>query len=992
MVGFLYGQTEYSILENAIHLDDYVNHGVLNAFPFLTITDSNMHGHLKFYNACKKNNIKPIIGLRVKINSKVNRLNAVLLYAKNKTGYQNLLRISTEQELNNIVSDEFIKANNEGLILVTSAVESDLDYFVYMEDSISVRDELNRLRSLCKDIYIGVMPSSFLYDTICEEIISITEAEGLKLLPIAKSSYLTKDDELVYLSLLKISETNAHLGLDDLHLKSKEELEEEFSEISFVFDNLNEFVEKIESDIITLTNPLPKFPNKLGISSKDYLQGLCKKGLEKRLLNTGKDISSYQERLNFELSIIDKMGYNDYFLIVWDFIKFAKNSKILVGPGRGSAPGSLVAYTLGITEIDPIEYGLLFERFLNPERVSNPDIDVDIPDDKRDLVINYVKEKYGQEHVCYITAFGTFQLKSSVRDLFRVYGYDQKYIESIIRLLERKATEEEIKNEFESHPELLELIHIAKKIEGLPRHISTHAAGIILSDKSLLDLIPLRSGINNMYQSQLEASDLEQIGLLKIDFLGIRNLSIISDVVTEIQKVDKTFDIRKIDLNDKKTFELLQEGDTLGIFQLESTGITNVIKKMKPTQFEDLVAVLALYRPGPMDNINEFIARKHGQEFEYIHPKLEPILSNTYGFIVYQEQIMRVAQVFAGYSLGEADVLRRAVSKKKKEVLEAERNKFITSSVNNGFNEEEANQIYDYIEKFADYGFNRSHSVAYGVFAYQMAYLKANYPKIFIAKLLNNVIGNDSELAHYIKYATSKGIKVLGPDLNLSTNKFVLVDDKLVMPINSVHSIGSVVAKKIVAERTNGKFNDFFEFKKRMSSEVNSRMLENLINAGFFDSLGYSHAYLLNQANNDFAGYINKDESVDNMNELSELQLKENELQALGFNLKYDVFQKYNNYKIQYKASDVNELVVDKKVNMVGVIKRIKTLKTKKGDMMAFITLDCNNKFVDVVAFTETYTEYQGVLEYKGLVLINGVVRTRNDELQVQLNKIKILE
>ena len=991
MIGFLYGQTEYSILENAIHLDDYINHAVSNEFSFLTITDPNMHGHYKFYKKCKANNIKPVIGLEVKIKSYYDNKNCVLLYAKNKVGYENLLQISTEQELKGVVEDSFISLHAEGLFLVSSAIKSDFDFLIFKQKYEDAFIELSRLRGLCSEFYLGVMPSSFLYESNYDDLMKIINEQKLPILPIAKCSYLKAEDDVVYLSLLKIGESKDGLSIDDFHLKTKDELILEFEEHKDAFLNLDSLINSIDDDIIQENYPLPRYPNKLGISSNEYLSGLCNKGLTKRLNGTDKNINEYQSRLEYELSIIKKMGYEDYFLIVWDFVKFAKKNDVLVGVGRGSAPGSLVAYSLGITDLDPLEYNLLFERFLNPERISMPDIDVDFPDDKRDFVINYVKEKYGLEHVCYISAFGTFQLKSSIRDLFRINGYDTKYIETIIHLLENKANADEITFELGNHPELIDLIHIAKKIEGLPRHISTHAAGIILSEKSLVNSIPLLVGLNQMYQSQLEASDLEQLGLLKMDFLGIRNLSIVDEMIKEIQKHDSDFNIKNIPFDDVKTFKLLQQGDTLGIFQLESSGITSVIKKMKPSHFEDLVAILALYRPGPMDNIDTYISRKHGQSFSYLHPLLEPILKDTYGIIIYQEQIMRIAQVFAGYSLGEADVLRRAVSKKKKEVLEAEREKFVKHSKEKGYDEQVANEIYDYIAKFADYGFNRSHTVAYAIFSYQMAYIKANYLNIFLSKLLNNVIGNDSELANYVKYSISKGITVINPDVNYSKTRFVVSSNKLLMPINSIHSIGSVVASKILKERVNGKFKDFFDFKKRMSSEVNSRMLENLINAGFFDSFNTTHKEMLMNIEDDFGGYIPEEEAVSNVVELTFEELQEKEYNALGFNLKYDIFVGYETIFDKYKATMPNDLILDKKVNVIGQIKKVKSITTKKGDQMAFVTLDCNHQLLDVVVFSEVLSQYKKVLTSKRLVLFNGIVKKREENLQLQLYKAKEL-
>ena len=992
MIGFIYGQTEYSMLENTIHLDDYINHAVENGFSFLTITDNNLHGHFKFYQLCKKNNIKPIIGIKLKINSFVGRNNYVLAYAKNHKGYINLLHLATMMEKEGVVSDEIIQANSKGIVFVSSAIDADLDYYIFEQKYALFNDELQRLQNLGDVFYLGVMPSSFIYDTIYQDLNLMIEKHNLLTLPVAKCSYLLKEDEIVYQTIIKLNEQKIIAGLDDLHLKTKNELEVEFKDHYAIFDNLEMFVNQIEEDIIYTKHDLPKYPNKYGLPSENYLQGLCEKGLERRLANKNLKITTeYLKRLKYELDVINKMGYADYFLIVWDFVRFAKQNDVLVGPGRGSAAGSLVAYCLGITEIDPIEYDLLFERFLNPERISMPDIDMDFPDDKRDFVINYVKEKYGIDHVCYISAFGTFQIKSAIRDLFRIFGYDQKYIEPIIRFLEANPTQEEIDEEFKTHPELIELIMIARKMENLPRHISTHAAGIILSSESLFNVIPLRSGLNNMYQAQLEAVDLEKMGLLKIDFLGIRNLSIVDAVVKEIQKT-QAFNLKDIPLDDEKTFKVFQDGDTLGIFQLESAGITKVIKKMKPTHFEDIVAVLALYRPGPMENIEPYINRKHGEEFDYIDKALEPILKDTYGIIIYQEQIMKIAQVYAGYSLGEADILRRAVSKKQKDVLENERIRFVSHAASNGYDEKTSNAIYDYIVKFANYGFNRSHTVAYSLFAYQMAYLKANYRDIFIAKLLNNVIGNDSELRNYINYAKRYNIKVYNPDINISYHKFKIDKNGLVMPINAVHNLGTIATKEILNERKNGLFKDFFDFKKRMGSVVNSRMLESLINACAFDSFGKSHAYMLQNIDNAFESYITTDESISDIAELPTIELQNKEREALGFNLKYNVFAEYEKYKLQYKATDVKDLIVNKTVNIIGVISKVKRLKTKKNEPMAFVTFDINNEKIDAVLFVDAYKEYEAVLSATKLVLVNAVVRERNDSLQLQINKMKSLE
>lgn len=993
MIGFLYGQTEYNLLENSIHLDDYINRAILNDYKILSITDKNMYGHYKFYQKCKQNNIKPIIGLSIKINSFTARDNYLLAYAQNKVGYSNLVNIATQLEIEEIISDDFLKTHSDGLIFVTSAMDSDFEYYIFEQKYSLAYDELVRLKGLCKKLYVGIMPSSFIFETISQDELSFINKNKLDYLPLSKCCYLDKEDEKVYNALIKISDLKKIMGLDDFHFKSKEELEREFSSLPDIFDNLAEFVELIEDNIIENKYILPKYPNPYNLTSDDYLKGLCLKGLEKRLSKcSGYDYEIYKNRLDYELSVIKKMGYDDYFLIVWDYVKFAKNNGILVGPGRGSAAGSLVSYCLGITEIDPIKYDLMFERFLNPERISMPDIDMDFPDDRRDEVISYVKDKYGKDHVCYITTFGTFQLKSSIRDLFKVFGYDNKYIDMMIKFLSHNPIEQEINNYYSNHPELIELIMIAKKLEDLPRHISTHAAGIILSSESLMNFIPLRVGPNGMFQSQLEAVDLEKLGLLKMDFLGIRNLSILSDMVEEIKKTNPKFDLRAIPLDNKKTFDLFKKADTLGIFQFESAGITNVLRRMKASTFEDIVAILALYRPGPMENIDAYIEYKFGKKVLYLHDDLIPILKDTYGIIIYQEQIMKIAQKFAGYTLAQADVLRKAISKKQKEILETERIRFVSSSVQNGYQEQIANQIYDYIVKFADYGFNRSHSVSYAILSYQMQYIKANYLDIFLSKLLNNVIGNDNDMLTYIKYCYSKNIVIFPPDVNTSGSKFTVTKSGLVMPLNAIHNIGSIATKKIIEERNlNGKYLSFFNFKERLRKEINERMIESLINSGAFDCFNETHAYMLNNIDSKFESYISVDESINDINELSFKELQDNEYESLGFNLKYDVFKDYDRYVSTYKASMPNELTVGKTVNVVALISRVKTTETKKRELMAFVELNCNHQVLDTVIFSDEYAQYHDVFDAKGLVLLNGVVRERNGNIQLQIIKAKKL-
>ena len=668
------------------------------------------------------------------------------------------------------------------------------------------------------------------------------------------------------------------------------------------------------------------------------------------------------------------MGYDDYFLIVWDFIKYSKNNGILVGPGRGSAAGSLVAYCLGITEVNPIEYDLLFERFLNPERVTMPDIDTDFPDIDRDKVINHVVELYGKKHVCNISAFGTFQIKSSVRELARVCKIDVNRIEKIIDMVQIHGYDKLLK-EYEG-TEMYHFLYIARGIEGLPKHISTHAAGIILSSLPLDDIIPLQNGINDLYQSQLEASDLEKIGLLKMDFLGIRNLTMVSNMMKDLNY--SMNDLRNIPLNDPKVYKMLQNGDTLGIFQLESQGIRNVLMKLKPTCFEDLIAVLALYRPGPMDNIDDFIRRKHGEKIEYIHSDLEPILKSTYGIIVYQEQIMRIAQVFSGYSLGEADILRRAVSKKDSSKLEEMAIDFINRSVNKGYDKQIATNIYQLIYKFANYGFNKSHSVAYAMLSYQMAYFKANYFSVFMSNILNNVINNQSTMLQYFRYAKNRGLVINKPNINVSTNKFVSTKVGLFIPLNAIYSIGETVALSIVEERNqNGLYKNYFDFKNR--NNIGSNVIEALIFSGALDIFKDSKKSMMEFSSKEddiFLKFI--DNPIINQSEYDIQYLREKEKKYLGFNLEYNIFKNKEKIKREYGIVPISTLKFDHICNILIRFVKIKKITTKKNEIMLVGQIEDENSTVDFVIFPSTLRSFGFEINENNLYIANGNLRKDN--------------
>lgn len=975
MKGFLYGQTEYNLLNNSIHLNDYINTAKSNSFSFLSITDKNLYGSYKFYTECKKNNIKPIIGLEIRYKDDDNYESIVLAYAKNNIGYRNLLKLSTYKnthELNNVLN--VLEQYKEGLAYIFVLDESIIERYFISKAYKELDSKLEEIR-FHTDVYLGY---SFTNKKSKKEyfvsILDYVNKRNIKCLPLHNCRYLLEQDSIVYESLRRI---------DGVTINVKEDEDYSFNVNPFVNTELIEFINSINLNLYNNSTYLPKYPNTKGVDSNIFLASLCNKGLQKRLNNKVNRV--YQERLNYELSVIHKMGYDDYFLIVWDFILYAKKNKILVGPGRGSAAGSLVAYCLGITDVDPLKYGLLFERFLNPERISMPDIDTDFPDNKRDEVIKYVNDLYGNKKVCYISAFNTFQYKSAIRDLGKIMKFDSTRVDELTKLIE-KNDYDTLLEQFQGRPDIYNFLYIIKCIEGLPRHISTHAAGIIISSFELDDVIPLQSGFEGLYQSELEASDLEQIGLLKMDFLGIRNLSIIDEVLKEVNR--DINDLRSISFEDKKVFELLQKGDTLGVFQLESSGIRKVLMNLKPTCFNDLVAVLALYRPGPMENIDEFISRKHGKKFEYLHTILEPILKETYGIIVYQEQIMQIAQAFAGFSLGEADLLRRAVSKKNEAKLMELKNNFITRSINKGFSKEVAINIYDYILKFANYGFNKSHSVVYAVLAYQMAYLKVHCFKAFMSKILNNVIGSKETMIDYMEYAKERNVITYKPNVNISKDIFVVNKLGMFMPLQSIHSIGINTALEIIKEReANGLYKDYTDFKSR--TRLGSGVMEALIYSGALDCFGITKRKMIEQK--DTVTDIISKYLVDVIEDDTEYEfnhLQDKELEYLGFNMTYNLFNNIEKYYVKYKAAPLN----GNKNRSVIIFDKIKEITTKKSEKMFVGSIKDQTTKADFLIFPSTLKEIKCKLEYGKLYLIEFKLSVEEEKNKYIINRIGAIE
>ncbi len=986
MFGIFYIQSAYSMLNNTMQLETLMKTLKSNGYDFIALSDDQLYGTYQLYQLAKKYQLKPILGLKIEVVEDLYQT-TFLAYAKNDEGYQNLLRLAYLKSIGQI-NLEMVKKVQKGLMFMTAGHDSIIDAHL-KNDSIDLAYEDARLfKASLDELYLGMSLDTFDQEfKVAPKLYELSENLDIKLCPIHQTSYFNTEDREAYEALVKINDANKKIAEDaNFKLLSKNELIDMFSDYPFVFYQAEKFVEKIKFELTFPAYDMPTYDTK-GATGEAYLKSLAIKGLKKRLVqNHISDSSVYQKRLKYELDIIHKMGYDHYFLIVFDFVRYAKQNDILVGPGRGSAAGALVSYCLGITDIDPIKYDLLFERFLNPERITMPDIDMDFPDNKRDIVLKYVQEKYGKNHVISIVTFGTFAVKSSMRDIARVMDIDHQRVGGMIKRVISQDIDE-------SDHEVMRLLEVSKKIEGLPRHTGTHAAGMILAKQDLTKSIPLQEGSNGFFQSQFEASDLEKLGLLKIDFLGIRNLTIIHDVIQLIKKEEPKFSLNNIPLDDIKVYELLTNADTFGVFQLESSGMRNVLRKYEPKTFEDIIALLALFRPGPMDLIDDYIARKNGEPFTYLHKDLEPILKQTYGIIVYQEQIMKIANEFAGYSLAEADILRRAISKKNLEMLEKERQRFVKSCVENQHSEDIASTIYDYIVKFADYGFNRSHSVSYALVAYQMAYLKVNYYESFMTILLNHVLGNDKTTYEYITDLRRHGIKVLPPDINLSTDRYQLLKDGILMPLNKVKSFGKIQVEKLIETRGDKPFKDYQDFKDRVQSVINQKNIEMLIYANALKSFGLNQHTLLENKSLDDAGY-NKyidDYQMKTYEAYPFSILAEHEKEAIGFNLIYHPLIAYQEIREKNKLNELKDTERLALVKALAFISNIKEITTKNNQKMAFLTLDDGVVQIEATLFSRGYESYKKALN-KDIKIFTLKKNTYKDKISYVVEKIQSIE
>lgn len=993
--------SNYEMNGSNIRINELVEQAKEYGYEALAITDTKMHSAIQFYKACKKHNIKPIIGLKIELEELItDHKSVVLLYAKNVEGYRNLLELASFSAVNGYVKMSELRQYKRGVIAVIKSDYSELLQLFLNQKNNEMNEYLNMLDSHTEEFYFSQSSNTGFYDFFRKDVRFVVANEV---------GYLNKEDLLIYETLKQIFSVKEKDGLLNdkvTHFLSKEEVKELYND----FLNTSELVDSVHLNLSFGDLLLPQYPLKNNVSSKDYLRALSMKGLELRLKGKRVNRRVYQERLEYELSVIDQMGYNDYFLIVWDFVKYAKKQKYLVGPGRGSAAASLVSYCLGITNVDSIEYDLVFERFLNPERVTMPDIDMDLPDDKRDDIITYVRDFYGMDKVASICTFGTFLKKSALRETAKIYGIEGVLLTTILKesesyssiaaMNQHSTLIQNIMNQNDSAKTMLE---VASQIEGLNKHVSTHAAGIIVSKERLMRTSPVQIGLLDMFQTQFGAKDLESLGLLKIDFLGLRNLSSIDRIVNQINEKEKVgLNIYQVPLNDKLTFDLLKKVETTGVFQLESKGMRSLIREMQIDCFEDIVTCLALFRPGPMENIPSYIRRRFKEEeVSYPHTLLKPILEPTNGIIIYQEQIIQIAAKFAGYSLGEADVLRRAVSKKQQKVLNQERVHFVEKAKTMGREEKVSNEIYDYIVKFANYGFNRAHSVAYAMVSYWMAYLKANYPKHFIGVLTSSVIGSESMMKEYIFEAKKIGVDILKPSVNFSSHLFVPEGDHLRYPLLGIKNVGRNTVRDLLHIREEeGLFKSFVDFVSRVQGKLNKRVIESLIYAGALDEFGYSKKAMITQLEDVmnfslYGGFIDQNEFViHNVDEFPFEVLYEKEKEVIGFDLFVNPLNEYEEFikKHQlYKVSDINKGLVGKEIRILAMLSKQRKIITKNGDEMAFATLSDQSTRLDSVLFTRQYKEFKDELKNNEIYLLKGQVDYRNDKLQFIINNLKLM-
>ena len=1019
-------RTSADLLKSTIRMEELI--------PFLqsqkaiacAMVNTKLYGLLPFWYALKNTGIHPVIGLSIQVEFAEGSTLPLLIYAKNNDGYQNLLKISSSISIreDDKIPWRWLVAYSKGCAAVIS---SDSEQW-FNENNIGYTQAV--ANTFKKDFYFGIARSGGVISPIEQRIFHLSQSLNVQCIAISESLFLNREDHFAYKVAraietgLKLSE-GIHSEREHQYVPTAGEWKNWYQDQPHLLENSRQLMLSCQVDLKHDKHFMPKFPLQSGQTSEKVLTELAMAGLRERL-QTNTPSEEYVNRLLYELQVITNMGYADYFLIVADFMDFAKKANILTGPGRGSSASSLVAYCLNITQVDPLKYGLLFERFLNPERITLPDIDIDFLDTKRQEVIQYVAAKYGKQHVAQIITFGTLSAKAVARDVARMFNFESETLAMISRLIPNKPgiTLQEVYNTSDDFRKWVEAEQIrktwfqaAKKLEGLPRNASTHAAGVVLSPMSLVDVVPIEQGHDGIYLTQWPMLEVEQIGLLKMDFLGLRNLTILENIRQSIYFTHKKWiDFNQIPLNDEKTFQLLRQGDTAGIFQLESDGMKNALREIAPTEFLDIVAVNALYRPGPMEFIPVYARRKANREQVLMpHPILEQILKETYGVIVYQEQIMQIAHLFAGFTIGQADLLRRAVSKKKREVLEQQEYAFVKGAVSQGYPEHTAKEVYELIVRFADYGFAKSHAVAYSMISYQMAYLKANFPANFYAALMTNAIGNQEKLFQLILEARNKGIEVLRPSIRNSQRAFTVEQGNIRFSLSAIKGVPTPILQKIVTIRKTKErpFEDIFDLAVSLSAaNFTRKVIEPLIKSGALDDFEKDRATLLatidaaekhaalvrpNEEENDLFGsdslIFGKPKYVEALEIPDKIRLQF-EKEAVGFYLSEHpvALERAKWREVNATTKGINQMRPNSFIKLVGMVENIRQIRTKKGELMAFIQLQDEYGAISTTLFPQSYNEVIGWIKEDRIVYVEGILEFRNGNSQIKVKTMKISE
>lgn len=1058
----LHVHTQYSLLDGLSKDEDLAAACKAQGMDALAITDhGGMYGAIHFYNTMKNNNIKPLIGMEAYYTagdrtdkSRAFKTNHLLLLAKNLTGYQNLMRIASIAHLEGFyykprIDWETLEKYHEGLIATSSCPQGEIPQLLQKGEIDKAEDRLRAyLQIFGDDYYIELQRHEGLEEMLKplnEQLITLSRKFGVPLIATNDVHYVKAEDARAQDALLAIQTRTTlddknrftMIGSPTYYLKSKEEMSDLFSDLPEALTNTRSIVDKIDLTIPTGKMIYPKFPVPEGMTPETFLKQLVYEKMEARYAHPGQDI---KDRIDYELEVICSKGYASYFLIVQDFINWAKGNGIRIGPGRGSAAGAIISYILRITSVDPLAHGLQFERFMNPQRPSPPDIDVDIADIGRDRVIEYVTEKYGVDKVAQVITFGTMEARAAIRDIGRVLGLPYSDPDLVAKLIPLGSSIDEALlsvtelQELYKNPKYKELLDLAKKVEGVARHSSTHAAAVIIADAPLTNYTPVQRDSKegkittqyDMYALDLNVKP-DAIGLLKMDFLGLRNLTILQNAVNLVKATrNERVDLSGLPLDDKKVFDMLSRGETTGVFQMESPGMRRLAKQLKPDVFGDIVALIALYRPGPMALIPEFVKGKlEPEEVKYLHPDLKAILSETYGIAVYQEQVLKIANVMAGYSLGEADILRRAMGKKSVEIMKKEHQKFISQAVKKDYAESLAEKVWAFIERFAGYGFNKAHATSYAMIAYQTAYLKSHFPVEYMTALMSAESGREDKMALSLEECRGMGIKVLSPNINHSGADFQIEEEKSSLEhrairfgFTAIKNVGTAAIDNILLERTGGgEFQSFTDFIKRVDTQkVNKKVLESLIKVGAFDAYG-KRAVILDEidrvrnkvgksgAEKDsnqgglFDSLIEETVEISDSwestkEEFSNRQLMEMERELLGIYLREHPSQKLLKKARAENSWTIPLLEIDdhkgEKVTVATIIKTAKVVMTKtKQQEMAFLSLTDEGSEIEAVVFPKTYALVKSILIPNAVVIVKGKVEEREDRLSFIVDSIE---